>query len=155
MRKYQVTMYTFTEGDKLYYLDKDEIKSVTLTQEHLDKSNPKEILDDYILKPDEKVEQKRHGKLALWNAYTKDRGWLKSDDPSYYEDYDYYKVNSPFAVDEKVLQKELAKRHNIGTNSAVDGRIAGEPQSLEKLEEVKDDMVLTDSDFDLDNTLEL
>lgn len=21
--KYQVTMYTFTEGDKLYYLDKD------------------------------------------------------------------------------------------------------------------------------------
>ena len=32
MRKYQVTMYTFTEGDKLYYLDKDEIKSVTLTK---------------------------------------------------------------------------------------------------------------------------
>ena len=27
MRKYQVTMYTFKEGDKLYYLDKDEIKS--------------------------------------------------------------------------------------------------------------------------------
>lgn len=63
-------------------------------------------------------------------------------------------MNSPFAVDEKILQKELEKR-NARTNSAVDGRIAGEPQSLEKLEEVKDDMVLTDSDFDLDNTLEL
>lgn len=35
MRKYQVTMYTFKEGDKLYYLDKDEIKSVMLTKEHL------------------------------------------------------------------------------------------------------------------------
>lgn len=154
MRKYQVTMYTFTEGDKLYYLDKDEIKSVTLTKEHLDKSNPKEILDDYVLKPDEKVEQKQHGKLALWNAYTKDRGWLKSDDPSYHEDYDYIKVNSPFAVDEKVLQKELAKR-NIRTNSEVNNGAAEKPQSSEKLEEVKDDMVLTDSDFDLDNTLEL
>ena len=147
-------MYTFTEGDKLYYLDKDEIKSVTLTKEHLDKSNPKEILDDYVLKPDEKVEQKQHGKLALWNAYTKDRGWLKSDDPSYHEDYDYIKVNSPFAVDEKVLQKELAKR-NIRTNSEVNNGAAEKPQSSEKLEEVKDDMVLTDSDFDLDNTLEL
>ena len=52
------------------------------------------------------------------------------------------------------MQKELEQR-NARTNSAVDGRIAGEPQSLEKLEEVKDDMVLTDSDFDLDNTLEL
>ena len=50
-------------------------------------------------------------------------------------------------MDEKVLKKELEKR-NIRTNSEVDGRIAGEPQSLEKLEEVKDDMVLTDSDFD-------
>ena len=147
-------MYTFKEGDKLYYLDKDEIKSVTLTKEHLHKSNPKEILDDYVLKPGEKVEQKRNEKLALWKAYTKDRGWLKSYDASYHEDYDYSKVNSPFTVDEKVLEKELEKR-NARTNSAVDGRIAGEPQSLEKLEEVKDDMVLTDSDFDLDNTLEL
>ena len=146
MRKYQVTMYTFTEGDKLYYLDKDEIKSVTLTKEHLHKSNPKEILDDYVLKPGEKVEQKRHGKLALWKAYTKDRGWLKSDDPSYHEDYDYSKVNSPFAVDEKVLEKELEKR-NARTNSEDSGRIVEKPQSLEKLE-VKDDMVLTDSDFD-------
>lgn len=147
MRKYQVTMYTFTEGDKLYYLDKDEIKSVTLTKEHLDKSNPKEILDDYVLKPDEKVEQKRHGKLALWNAYTKDRGWLKSDDTSYHEDYDYYKVNSPFAVDEKVLKKELAKR-NARTNNDIGGRTVESPQTPAKLEEIKDDMVLTDSDFD-------
>ena len=109
MRKYQVTMYTFTEGDKLYYLDKDEIKSVTLTKEHLHKSNPKEILDDYVLKPDEKVEQKRHEKLALWKAYTKDRGWLKSDDPSYHEDYDYIKVNSPFAVMRKYWRKNWRK----------------------------------------------
>lgn len=150
MRKYQVTMYTFKEGDKLYYLDKDEIKSVTLTKEHLHKSNPKEILDDYVLKPGEKVEQKRNEKLALWKAYTKDRGWLKSYDASYHEDYDYSKVNSPFTVDEKVLEKELEKR-NARANNAVDGRIAGEPQSLEKLEEVKDDMVLTDSDFDFGN----
>ena len=81
-------------------------------------------------------------------------GWLKSNDPSYHVDYDYYKVNSPFAVDEKVLQKELAKR-NIRTNSEVNNGAAEKPQSSEKLEEVKDDMVLTDSDFDLDNTLEL
>lgn len=140
-------MYTFTEGDKLYYLDKDEIKSVTLTKEHLDKSNPKEILDDYVLKPGEKVEQKRHGKLALWNAYTKDLGRLKSDAAYYHEDYDYYKVNSPFAVDEKVLQKELAKR-NIRTNSEVTNRIVENLQTPPKLEEIKDDMVLTDSDFD-------
>lgn len=154
MRKYQVTMYTFTEGDKLYYLDKDEIKSVTLTKEHLHKSNPKEILEDYVLKPDEKVEQKRHGKLALWKAYTKDNGWLKSDAPWYHEDYDYSKVNSPFAVDKKVLEKELEKR-NTRANSEVDSRIVEKPQQLEKLEEIKDNMVLTDSDFDLDNTLEL
>ena len=147
MRKYQVTMYTFKEGDKLYYLDKDEIKSVTLTKEHLHKSNPKEILDDYVLKPGEKVEQKRNEKLALWKAYTKDLGRLKSDAAYYHEDYDYIKVNSPFAVDEKVLKKELEKR-NIRTNSEVDGRIAGEPQSLEKTRRSKDDMVLTDSDFD-------
>ena len=150
MRKYQVTMYTFTEGDKLYYLDKDEIKSVTLTKEHLHKSNPKEILDDYVLKPDEKVEQKRHEKLALWKAYTKDRGWLKSDDPSYHEDYDYIKVNSPFAVDEKILEKELEKR-NARTNSEVTNRIVENLQTPPKLEEIKDDMVLTDSDFDFGN----
>lgn len=143
-----------TEGDKLYYLDKDEIKSVTLTKEHLHKSNPKEIIDDYVLKSDEKVEQKRHGKIALWKAYTKDRGWLKSDDTSYHEDYDYSKVNSPFAVDKKVLEKELEKR-SARTNSEVNGRVVENPQTPAKLEEIKDDMVLTDSDFDLDNTLEL
>lgn len=140
-------MYTFTEGDKLYYLDKDEIKSVTLTKEHLHKSNPKEIIDNYVLKPDEKVEQKRHGKLALWKAYTKDRGWLKSYDASYHEDYDYSKVNSPFTVDEKVLEKELEKR-NARTNSEVTNRIVENLQTPPKLEEIKDDMVLTDSDFD-------
>ena len=74
-------------------------------------------------------------------------GWLKSDDTSYHEDYDYYKVNSPFAVDEKVLKKELAKR-NIRTNSAVNRGSVENPHSLEKLEEIKDNMVLTDSDFD-------
>ena len=110
MRKYQVTMYTFKEGDKLYYLDKDEIKSVTLTKEHLHKSNPKEILDYYVLKPGEKVEQKRNEKLALWKAYTKDLGRLKSDAAYYHEDYDYIKVNSPFAVDEKVLKKEIGEK---------------------------------------------
>ena len=147
MRKYQVTMYIFKEGDKLYYLDKDEIKSVMLTKEHLHKSNPKEILDDYVLKPGEKVEQKRNEKLALWKAYTKDRGWLKSYDASYHEDYDYSKVNSPFTVDEKVLEKELEKR-NARTNSEVTNRIVENLQTPPKLEEIKDDMVLTDSDFD-------
>ena len=66
MRKHSVTMYTFAARDVLYYVEKDEIKSVTLTKEHLDSSDPKEILGDYILKPNEKVEQRQNGKLILW-----------------------------------------------------------------------------------------
>lgn len=100
------------------------------------------------------MEQKRHGKLALWKAYTKDNGWLKSDAPWYHEDYDYSKVNSPFAVDKKVLEKELEKR-SARTNSEVTNRIVENLQTPPKLEEIKDDMVLTDYDFDLDNTFEL
>lgn len=49
MRKYTITAYTFTEGDVLYYIEKNRIKSVVLTKEHLDKSDPKEILEDYSI----------------------------------------------------------------------------------------------------------
>ena len=111
MRKYAITAYTFAEGDVLYYIEKNRIKSVTLTKEHLDKSDPKEILEDYILKPNEKVEQRRGGKLVLWNALSKDKGLYKRDVQHYYNDeFIYDKVNSPFTVDKDLLEKELEKR---------------------------------------------
>ena len=56
MRKHTITAFTFAPGDVLYYIQKGQVKSVTLTEEHLDKFEPKEIMDDYILKPNEKVE---------------------------------------------------------------------------------------------------
>ena len=62
-------------------------------------------------------------------------------------------MNSPFAVDKKVLEKELEKR-NTRANSEVNSEPVGKEATLEK-QEIKDNMVLTDSDFDLDNTLEL
>lgn len=110
MRKHAITAYTFAEGDVLYYIDKNRIKSVVLTKEHLDKSDPKEILEDYILKPNEKVEQRRGGKLVLWNALSKDKGLYKRDVYHYCDEFIYEKVNSPFAVDEELLKKELEKR---------------------------------------------
>lgn len=46
MRKHTITAFTFAHGDVLYYIQKGQIKSVTFTDEHLDKSEPKEIMDD-------------------------------------------------------------------------------------------------------------
>lgn len=110
MRKHTITAYTFAEGDVLYYIEKGKIKSVTLTKEHLDKSDPKEILEDYILKPNEKVEQRRNGRLVLWKAYSRDKGLIKSSINYYVDKFIYEKVNSPFVVDEELLYKELEKR---------------------------------------------
>ena len=105
MRKQLVTMYTLTAGDELYYVEKDEIKSATLTKEHLDASDPKEILRDYILKPNEKVEQRQNGKLILWNAYSRDKGLIKSSINYYVDEFVYEKVNSPFVVNRELLEK--------------------------------------------------
>ena len=110
MRKQSVTMYTFAARDVLYHVEKDEIKSVTLTKEHLDASDPKEILEDYILKPNEKVEQRQNGKLVLWKAYSRDKGLIKSSINYYVDEFVYEKVNSPFAVDRELLEKELKRR---------------------------------------------
>ena len=110
MRKHLVTMYTFSTGDVLYYVEKDEIKSVTLTKEHLDASDPKEILGDYILKPNEKVEQRQNGKLILWKAYSRDKGLIKSSINYHVDEFVYEKVNSPFAVDRELLKKELERK---------------------------------------------
>lgn len=110
MRKHTITAYTFAPGDVLYYIQKGQIKSVTLTEEHLDKSEPKEIMDDYILEPNEKVEQRRNGKLVLWKAYTRSGGRIKSSIHYYVGEFVYHKVNSPFAVDKELLEKELEKK---------------------------------------------
>ena len=110
MRKHTITAYTFAEGDVLYYIEKGKIKSVTLTKEHLDKSDPKEILGDYILKPNEKVEQRRGGKLVLWKAYSRNKGLIKSNINYYVDEFIYDKVNSPFTVDKELLEKELEKK---------------------------------------------
>ena len=110
MRKHTITAFTFAPGDVLYYTQKGQIKSVTLTEEHLDKSEPKEIMGDYILKPNEKVVQRQNGKLVLWKAFTRDGGRIKSSVHYYVEEYVYYKVNSPFVVDKELLVKELEKK---------------------------------------------
>lgn len=110
MRKQLVTMYTLAVGDVLYYVEKGKIKSVTLTKDHLDASDPKEILGDYILKPNEKVEQRRDGKLILWKAFSKDKGLIKSSINYYVDEFVYEKVNSPFVVDRELLEKELKRR---------------------------------------------
>ena len=34
MRKHTITAFTFAPGDVLYYIQKGQIKSVTLTEEH-------------------------------------------------------------------------------------------------------------------------
>ena len=106
MRKHTITAFTFAPGDVLYYIQKGQVKSVTLTEEHLDKFEPKEIMDDYILKPNEKVEQRRNGKLVLWKAYSRSSGRIKSSINYYVNEFVYQKVNSPFVVDEKLLKKE-------------------------------------------------
>ena len=41
MRKHTITAFTFAPGDVLYYIQKGQVKSVTLTEEHLDKFEPK------------------------------------------------------------------------------------------------------------------
>ena len=110
MRKQLVTMHTFVAGDVLYYVEKGKIRSVTLTKEHLDKSDPKEILRDYILKPNEKVEQRQNGKLVLWKAYSRDKGLIKSSINYYVDKFVYEKVNSPIVVDRELLEKELERR---------------------------------------------
>lgn len=110
MRKHTITAFTFATGDVLYYIQKGQIKSVTLTEEHLDKSEPKEIMDDYILEPNEKVEQRRNGKLVLWKAYSRSGGRIKSSIHYYVGEYVYHKVNSPFVVDKELLEKELKKK---------------------------------------------
>ena len=101
MRKHTITAFTFAPGDVLYYIQKGQIKSVTLTEEHLDKSEPKEILDDDILE--------RNGKLVLWKAYTRDNGRIKSSSHYYVGEYVSRKVNSPFVVDKALLEKKLEK----------------------------------------------
>ena len=53
MRKHTITAFTFAPGDVLYYIQNGQIKSVTITKEHLDKSEPQEIMNDYILEPNE------------------------------------------------------------------------------------------------------
>lgn len=110
MRKHSITAYTFAVGDALYYVEKGEIKSVTITSEHLDKLRPKEILGDYILKPNEKVEQRRDGKLILWKACSRDKGLIKSSINYYVDEFVYEKVNSPFTVDRELLEKELERK---------------------------------------------
>lgn len=110
MRKHTITAFTFAPGDVLYYIQKGQIKSVTLTEEHLDKSEPKEIMDDYILEPNEKVEQRRNGKLVLWKAYTRSGGRIKSSIHYYVGEFVYHKVNSPFVVDKELLELELKKK---------------------------------------------
>lgn len=109
MRKHTITAFTFAPGDVLYYIQNGQIKSVTLTKEHLDKSEPKEIMDDYILEPNEKVEQRRNGKLVLWKAYSRSGGRIKSSIHYYVGEFVYHKVNSPFVVDKSLLEKELEK----------------------------------------------
>ncbi|RKV93291.1 MAG: hypothetical protein D8H99_28545 [Streptococcus sp.] len=110
MRKHTITAFTFAPGDVLYYIQNGQIKSVTLTEEHLDKSEPKEIMDDYILEPNEKVEQRRNGKLVLWKAYTRSGGRIKSSIHYYVGEFVYHKVNSPFVVDKELLELELKKK---------------------------------------------
>ena len=110
MRKHTITTFTFTPGDVLYYIQKGKIKSVTLTEEHLDKFESKEIMDEYILKPNEKVEQRRNGKLILWKAYSRSGGRIKSSIHYYVGEFVYNKVNSPFVVDKELLTKELEKK---------------------------------------------
>lgn len=110
MRKHSITAYTFAVGDVLYYVEKGKIKSVTLTSEHLDSSDPKEILRDYILKPNEKVEQRQNGKLIVWKAFSRDKGLIKSSINYYVDEFIYEKVNSPFAVDRELLEKELERK---------------------------------------------
>ena len=110
MRKHTITAFTFAPGDVLYYIQNGQIKSVTLTKEHLDKSEPQEIMNDYILEPNEKVEQRRNGKLVLWKAYSRSGGRIKSSIHYYVGEYVYHKVNSPFVVDKELLEKELKKK---------------------------------------------
>lgn len=110
MRKHTITAFTFAPGDVLYCIQNDQIKSVILTEEHLDKFKPKEIMDDYILKPNEKVEQRRNGKLVLWKAYSRSGGRIKSSIHYYVGEFVYNKVNSPFVVDKELLTKELEKK---------------------------------------------
>lgn len=110
MRKHLITAYTLAAGDVLYYVEKSKIKSVTLTKEHLNASDPKEILGDYILRPNEKVEQRRNGKLILWKAFSRDRGLIKSSINYYVDEFVYEKVNSPFVVDRELLEKEVERK---------------------------------------------
>ena len=82
---------------------------MTLTKEHLDKDNPKEIMGDYIIKPNEKVVQKSNGKLVLWKAYSRDKGLIKSSINYYVAEFVYEKTNSPFVIDKELLDDEMDK----------------------------------------------
>lgn len=114
MRKHTITVFTFAPGDVLYYIQKGQIKSVTLTEEHLDKSEPKEIMGDYILKPNEKIEQRQNGKLVLWKAYSRNGGRIKSSIHYYVGEFIYQKVHSPFVVSKEFLK--VQKLNNQATH---------------------------------------
>lgn len=78
MRKHTIIAYTLHEGDTLYYLDHNEVKSITLKFDQVYRkyhnSLLKPIVDDLLIKPDEKIQQTRNGQLILWRAYKTSSG---------------------------------------------------------------------------------
>lgn len=111
MRKHTIIAYTLHEGDTLYYLDRNEVKSITLSAEHV-KQNidrgtiPLEILDGLVIQPGIKVQQKRNGQLVLWEAYLSSSGVGMG----YSEHVDYYPTDSRLFVDKELFDKYVEKK---------------------------------------------
>lgn len=65
MKKHTITAYTFKPNDKLYYFDGNDIQTITITKDHLDKRYIKPIVKDYLILSKEKAEQTANGQLIL------------------------------------------------------------------------------------------
>lgn len=111
MRKHTIIAYTLQVGDTLHYLDHNEVKSITLDTEHVkqkldSRTIPLAILDDLVIQPGTKVQQKKNGQLILWQAYKTSSGIGMS----YSEHIDYYPKDSRLFADKELFDKCVEKK---------------------------------------------
>jgi hypothetical protein len=111
MRKHTIIAYTLQAGDTLYYLDHNEVKSITLNTEHVkrnidSRTIPLAILDDLVIQPGTKVQQKKNGQLILWQAYKTSSGIGMG----YSERINYYPKDSRLFADKELFDKYVEKK---------------------------------------------
>lgn len=111
MRKHTIIAYTLQAGDVLHYLEDNEIKSVILSEDHVSKDEysrniPEIVLDDLVIQPGMKVQQKKNGQLILWKAYKSSSGIRMG----YSERIDYYPKESRLFADKQSFDKYVENK---------------------------------------------